>query len=275
MSGPPRGRTGGDRRPAALVTGASRGIGKAIAARLARSGYAVTGTTRDPAALPADARLEGVRYAALDLRDAQSIQALAAEVGAVDVLVNNAGVSLIGPIEEVPLDMMRGIFETNFFGLLALTRLVIPGMRDRRSGTIVNIASFAGVTPVPFLSMYAATKSALIAASRSLRQELRPWGIRVAVVAPFDIHTDIPLEIGFGEGSAYLEAARTVKAHRDKGLAEAPGPDIVARKVLAVLGARHPRLLNVVGKGAAMTSLLVRLLPERVTENAIRSRYGL
>ena len=275
MSGPPRGRTGGDRRPAALVTGASRGIGKAIAARLARSGYAVTGTTRDLAALPADARLEGVRYAALDLRDAQSIQALAAEVGPVDVLVNNAGVSLIGPIEEVPLDMMRGIFETNFFGLLALTRLVIPGMRDRRSGTIVNIASFAGVTPVPFLSMYAATKSALIAASRSLRQELRPWGIRVAVVAPFDIHTDIPLEIGFGEGSAYLEAARTVKAHRDKGLAEAPGPDIVARKVLAVLGARHPRLLNVVGKGAAMTSLLVRLLPERVTENAIRSRYGL
>jgi short-subunit dehydrogenase len=170
---------------------------------------------------------------------------------------------------------MRGIFETNFFGLLGLTKLLIPGMRDRRSGTIINIASFAGVTPVPFLSMYAATKSALIAASRSLREELRPWGIRVAVVAPFDIHTDIPLEIGFDGSSAYLEAARTVKAHRDKGLAEAPEPDIVARKVLAVIGARRPRLLNVVGRGAALTSLLVRILPEGVTENAIRSRYGL
>jgi short-subunit dehydrogenase len=261
--------------PRALVTGASRGIGKAIAARLARAGYAVTGTTRDVSALPAEARLEGVRYLSLDLRNSRSIQALAAQVGAVDVLVNNAGMSQIGPIEEVPLDMVRGIFETNFFGPLALTQLVIPGMRARRSGAIVNIASFAGVTPVPFISMYAATKSALIAASRSLRHELRPWGIRVAVIAPFDIHTDIPLEIGFGEGSAYLEAARTVKAHRDKGLAEAPGPDIVARKVLAVLGARRPRLLNVAGRGAGMTSVLVRLLPERVTENAVRSRYGL
>jgi short-subunit dehydrogenase len=261
--------------PTALVTGASRGIGRAIAARLAQAGYTVTGTTRDPSALLPEARLEGVRYLPLDLRDARSIQALAAAAGSVDVLVNNAGVSQIGPIEEVSLDLMRGLFETNFFGLLGLTKLLLPAMRARRSGTIVNIASFAGVTPVPFLSMYAASKSALIAASRSLRQELRPWGIRVAVVAPFDIHTDIPLEIGFDDTSAYLERARTVRARRDAALAAAPGPDIVARKVLAVIGARHPRLLNVVGRGALRTALLVRLLPERVTENAIRSRYGL
>jgi short-subunit dehydrogenase len=148
-------------------------------------------------------------------------------------------------------------------------------MRERRTGTIVNLASFAGVTPVPFLSMYAATKSALIAASRALRQELRPWGVRVAVVAPFDIHTDIPLEIGFDESSAYLEAARTVRVRRDKALAEAPGPDIVARKVLSVISSRRPRPFNVVGRGASLTALLVRLLPERVTENAIRKRYGL
>ena len=123
--------------------------------------------------------------------------------------------------------------------------------------------------------MYAASKSALTAVSRSLRQELRPWGIRVAVVAPFDVHTDIPLEIGFDDSSAYLEAAQAVRARRDKGLAEAPGPDIVARKVLSLLSARQPRLFNVVGRGAFLTSLLVRILPERVTENAIRSRYGL
>jgi short-subunit dehydrogenase len=264
----------GGAAPRALVTGASRGIGKAIAARLVQAGYSVTGTTRDPSALRPEATLDGVRYLSLDLRNARSIQALAAEAGAVDVLVNNAGVSQIGPIEEVPLDMARGLFETNFFGLLALTQMVIPGMRARRWGAIVNIASFAAVTPVPFISVYAASKSALVAASRSLRQELLPWGIRVAVVAPFDIHTDIALEIGFGEGSAYIEAVRTVKARRDKGLAEAPGPDIVARKVLSVLRARRPRLLNVAGKGAGMTSLLVRFLPERVTENAVRSRYG-
>jgi short-subunit dehydrogenase len=259
----------------ALVTGASRGIGRAIAARLSRAGYAVIGTFRDPTGLRRGEPLPGVRYLPLDLRDQRSIAALAGQVGEVDVLVNNAGMSQIGSVEDVPLDLVRGIFETNFFGLLGLTKLLLPGMRARRSGTIVTIASFAGVTPVPFLGMYAATKAAVIAASRSLRHELRPWGIRVAVVAPFDVHTDIPLEIGFPEGSAYREAAQAVKVLRDKGLAEAPGPDMVARKVLSVIRARRPRLFNVVGRGAALTSILVRILPERVTENAVRSRYGL
>jgi short-subunit dehydrogenase len=272
MSGGVAGRMG---RGTALVTGASRGIGRAIAARLSRAGYAVIGTSRDPAALHDADRLQGVRYAPLDLRDPRSIQALADHVGPVDVLVNNAGVSQIGPVEEVAPDSMRGIFETNLFGPLDLTRLLLPAMRARGAAIIVNIASFAGVTPVPFLSMYAASKSALIAVSRALRQEVRPWGIRVAVVAPFDIHTDIPLEIGFEESSAYLDAVQAVRARRDKGLAEAPEPDIVARKVLSVVSARNPRLFNVVGRGATLTSLLVRILPERLTENAIRSRYGL
>ena len=275
MSGAARGVAGQAGPGTALVTGASRGIGRAIAARLAHAGYTVIGTCRDPSALRSGEPPDGVRYLALDLRDRRSIQALAEEAGTVDVLVNNAGMSQIGAVEDVPLDLARGIFETNFFGLLGLTKLLLPSMRARRAGVIVNIASFAGVTPVPFLGMYAATKAALIAVSRSLRQELRPWGIRVAVVAPFDVHTDIPLEIGFDDGSSYREAAQAVKARRDKGLAEAPGPDIVARKVLSVIAARRPRLFNVVGRGAALTSLLVRILPERVTESATRSRYGL
>ena len=137
----------------ALVTGASRGIGRAIAARLSQAGCAVIGTFRDPSALRRGDPLPGVRYLPLDLRDQRSIQALAAEVGVVDVLVNNAGMSQIGPVEDVPLDLVRGIFETNLFGLLSLTKLFLPGMRARRAGMIVNIASFAGVTPVPSSAM--------------------------------------------------------------------------------------------------------------------------
>ncbi len=258
----------------ALVTGASRGIGRAIAEALSRRGLEVIGTSRDPAAIPPDARIPGVRYLPLDLRDEKSISALAEMAGPIDVLVNNAGASQIGALEEVSLPMVRGLFEANLFGLLKLTQAVLPGMRGRRRGLIVNVASFAGVTPVPFLSVYAATKAALIALSRGLRHEVAPWGIRVAVVAPFDIHTAIPLEIGYEAGSAYAEALTRARAARDKGLAEAPGPEVVARKVLRILDAARPRLFNPVGRGAAATAFLIRHLPETLVESIVRGRYG-
>jgi short-subunit dehydrogenase len=257
----------------ALVTGASRGIGRAVAAALAGRGLSVTGTSRDPGAIaPAD-RIPGVRYLPLDLRDEKSMAALAAQVGDVDVLVNNAGGSQIGALEEVSLARVRGLFESNLFGALRLTQLLLPGMRRRRQGLIVNVASFAGVTPVPFLSVYAASKAALIALSRGLRLEVAPWGIRVAVIAPFDIHTGIPLEIGYDGESAYQAALERARAARDRGLAEAPEPDVVGRKVLQILDARRPRLLNPVGRGASVSALMVKVLPARVVESIVRRRY--
>jgi short-subunit dehydrogenase len=259
----------------ALVTGASRGIGKAIAAALAGDGYEVIGTSRNPDAIPPEERLPGVRYLELDLRDEKSIETLARGVGEVQILVNNAGASQIAAVEDVALSRLRGLFESNLFGLVKLTQTVLPAMRARRAGAIINVASFAGITPVPFLSVYAATKAALIALSRGLRQEVAPWGIRVAVIAPFDIHTTIPLEQGHTGASAYEEMLLTVRTARDRQLAEAPQPEVVARKVLQVLSARHPRLLNPVGRGASRTAFLVRHLPERIVESSVRKRFGL
>jgi short-subunit dehydrogenase len=259
----------------ALVTGASRGIGKAIALALARRGYEVIGTSRNPGALSPEERIPGALYLPLDLRDEKSIDSLALAAGEVGVLVNNAGASLIGPLEELSLEKVRRLFEVNLFGLLSLTQRLLPGMRGRRNGAIINIASFAGVTPVPFLAAYAATKSALIAVTRALRQETAPWGIKAAVVAPFYIRTTIPLEVGYERGSAYVPTVDRVRAARDRFLAEAPGPQLIADKVVQILSAARPRLFNPVGRRARLTAFLVKHLPDAVVEAGIRGRYGL
>jgi short-subunit dehydrogenase len=257
------------------VTGASRGIGRAIAAAMAGDGYDVMGTSRDPGAIPPGERIPGVRYMSLDLTDEKSIASFLAEAGDVEVLVNNAGANLVGPVEEVPLGTIRALFEANLFGLIRLTQGIVSSMRKRRTGTVINIASFAGVSTVPFISMYAATKSALIALSRGLRQEVAPWGIRVAVVAPLHINTTFPLEIACAENSVYLSEVHTVKAVRDRNLAEGPGPELVAKKVLRLLSARTPRFFSAVGRGAGIITFAVKHLPDSVLERLTRKRAGL
>ena len=148
-------------------------------------------------------------------------------------------------------------------------------MRQRRSGTVIAIASMAAVSPVPFLASYAASKAALVAALRGLRHEVASIGIKVAVVAPFDIHTTIPLDIRYDERSAYLPDIATVHAARDKALADAPGPDVVARQVRAILRSRRPRFFHPAGRGAAVNAFLLRHLPERTVERVIRRLFGL
>ncbi len=259
----------------ALVTGASRGIGKAIAASLVAAGYEVVGTSRHPEALPPHDRIDGVRYLALDLLEAGSIASLAREAGPVDVLVSNAGQSQIGAVEELPVDEVRRLFEANLFGALRVIQLFLPGMRQRRAGKVIAVASMAAVTPVPFLSSYAASKAALVAMMRGLRYETASFGITVAVVAPFDINTSIPLDIRYDERSAYMPDIATVHQRRDKALAEAPGPDLVARKVISILRSRRPGFFHPVGRGAGLNAFLLRHLPARTVERIIRRLFGL
>jgi short-subunit dehydrogenase len=259
--------------PRVLVTGASRGIGRAIADALARRGFEVLGTARDPAALPPEERVPGVQYLALDLTDEKSIGSLAANVAEIDVLINNAGGSQIGPIEEVPLESIRGLFEKNLIGPVRLTQAFLPGMRSRRSGRIIFISSYAGVSPVPFLSVYASTKAALTALARGLRQEVRAGGIWVSVIAPFDIHTTIPLELRFRNDSPYKDALLRVREVRDRSLAEAPDPSLVARKVLTVLSAARPLAFYPVGKNARLMGFLLKHLPDSFVEKVARKMF--
>jgi len=257
----------------ALVTGASRGIGRATADALVRRGFEVFGTSRDPAGIPDGERIEGVRYLRLDLTSEASIDGLLSAVGAVDVLINNAGASQIGPVEEAPADRMRELFELNLFGQIRLIQGLLPGMRERRRGHIVNVASFAGVSPVPFSALYAASKAALIAVSRGLRHEVAPWGIRVTLVAPFDIRTGISQERYLGQSSPYRAAVRAAKEHRDRRMQAAPEPRIVAERIAKIVCSPRSKPFCPVGRNAAVMALLVKHLPESFVDRYLGSRH--
>src|SRR4051794_29575990 len=188
----------------ALVTGASSGIGEATARRLATAGYKVYGTSRRGA----EAGERSFEMLPLDVTSDASVEAVVRAVmrldGRIDLLVNNAGFSIApAGAEESSIAQARSIFETNFFGMVRMTRAVVPGMRQRGSGRIINIGSVLGFLPAPYLALYAATKHAIEGYSESLDHELRTRGIRVAVIEPaytrtqFDAHllaADSPLD---------------------------------------------------------------------------------
>jgi short-subunit dehydrogenase len=260
-------------RGTALVTGASRGIGKAIAETLASRGWEVIGTCRDPRSLKD--KIPGVRYVPLDLTDEKSIKALVKKVPGVDVLVSNAGGSVIGPAEEVPVQKLRELFELNLFGGVRLSQMYLPGMRRRGAGAIVFIGSMRGEAPSPLAGSYSATKAALRSFAQCLRLEVKGYGVKVAVVAPWHIRTTLPQEEQVESGSPYAETLRVVKDARDRMMNEAAPPAVVASAVLKVLLARNPRSFYSVGKGAALQAFLVRHLPSRIVERQSMRRFGL
>ena len=166
-----------------LITGCSTGFGRETALHFLERGWNVVATMRDPAAstLPASDRL---RVLPLDVTDAASIAALVEQAGAIDVLVNNAGIGWLNAVEGTPLDTARDIFETNVFGAVAMMQAVLPGMRARRAGVIVNVSSSSTYKPIPLLSVYRASKAALTALTESAAAELAEFGIAAKVVVP-------------------------------------------------------------------------------------------
>lgn len=177
-----------------LVTGCSTGIGRALARELRARGHRPFATARRLESI-ADLSSEGVDTVQLEVKDAVSIRAAVQAVvdlaGRIDVVVNNAGINVFGPIAEVPLESLRDVFETNVLGLAAVTQAVFPHMADRRSGLIVNVGSVAGLLPTPFAGGYCATKSAVHMLSEVLRMEVRPFGIAVVVVQPGGVKSSI------------------------------------------------------------------------------------
>jgi NAD(P)-dependent dehydrogenase (short-subunit alcohol dehydrogenase family) len=243
----------------ALVTGGSRGIGKAIAKALLREGWDVIATCRNPRRLPAADRVTGLRYLPLDLGSERSIESIVRAAGAVDLLVNNAGESPIGPAEEIPVRRMRDHFQVNFFGPARLSQAFLPGMRERRDGMIVFIGSIRGEAPTPFSSIYSAGKAAIKAFAECLRLELLGTGVRVAVVAPWYIRTNLPQELLMGKKSPYAGTVERVIETRARMIANAPDPSIVADAVLRLTRSRNPAPLTVIGK--PLLTFLIRHAP--------------
>jgi len=256
----------------ALVTGASAGIGLATAKALCAAGYTVYGTSRHPESV-VDAG--EIRYLPLELTDPESVERLAAMLPPLDVLINNAGSSQMGAIEETPVEKMRSLYETILFGNIRLIQRVLPGMRDRKSGLIVNISSLAELTPVPCSAVYASAKAALHTLGSGLRQELRPFGIRVVTVAPSFIRTDIVQERLYDEHSPYANMIKSAGSVRDASIASGSPPEVVAETIMKIIQKKNPAAFYPAGKSARLIAAAYRWLPERIREWAVRKRFGL
>ena len=257
----------------ALVTGASSGIGEATAERLTAAGYKVYGTSRRGA----QAGQRPFEMLALDVTSDESVAAGVAEVmrleGRIDLLVNNAGFGVApAGAEESSLNQARSIFETNFFGLIRMTRAVVPHMRRQGNGRIINIGSVLGFLPMPYGALYSATKHAVEGYSESLDHELRTRGIRVSIIEP--AYTKTPFDANFMEPDAPLDEYREVRAAVSKRvkevMASAEQPRVVADVVLKAARAARPKLRYAAGGLANRLRLLRRFAPAGVMDAGIR-----
>jgi NADP-dependent 3-hydroxy acid dehydrogenase YdfG len=272
---------------AVLITGCSSGIGEATARRLAASGWTVYASARRLESIE-HLKDAGCRTLALDVTDETSIRAAVDEVqraeGAVGVLVNNAGYSQGGAIEQVPLEAVRAQFETNVFGLIALTQLVLPGMREQRWGKVVNIGSMGGRLTFPGAGLYHATKYSLEAISDALRFEVKGFGIDVVLIEPGLIVTEFAATAVSKAGEAapadgpYAEFDAKVSA-LTTGVYEGPmrhlggGPDVVAKAIEKAISRRRAPSRVPVTASARLSILQRKLTPDRVWDAAMRAQF--
>ena len=268
-----------DRRDVVLITGASSGIGMSTALYMAEKGYRVIAASRVMERL-ADLKAEAARRdlpivgVELDINSetglSDTLAAIAEEHGAIDVLVNNAGYGLFGPVQTLASDELRAQFETNVFAAVRLVRGVLPAMIRQGRGTIVNVSSVLGRIGMPFHGAYASSKFALEGLSESLRTELWPLGIRVALVEPGLFRTRFPENqaaasgIDSEEGDPYRCYIERYKDRRDGFFQRGKDPIRVARVIHRIVESRRPRLRYPVGIESHLGVLAARLLPERV-----------
>ena len=264
-------------RKVAVVTGVSSGIGRATALELATSGYRVFGTVRSAQAdVPA-----GVEKTVLDVRDQASVDAAIAGILSlahrIDVLVNNAGSSIVGALEETETHQGQELFDVNFFGAVRVTQGVLPAMRAQRSGRIVFLSSILGFLPAPFMGFYAASKHALEAYSESLDHEVRSLGIRAILVQPAYMRTrlDENTRRAARRVPDYAGAGDRAAARVSENLRHGEDPSLVARTILAALRAGRPRLRYPVGRSAHRLARMRSLLPAAMFDRGLRAAFNL
>ena len=265
-------------RKIALVTGASSGIGEATAQRLATAGYKVYGTSRRRA----ESGRRSFEMLALDVNSDESVETVVSELmrreGRIDLLVNNAGFSVApAGAEESSIEQARAIFDTNFFGIVRMTRAVVPHMRHQGGGRIINIGSVLGFLPAPYMALYAATKHAVEGYSESLDHELRTKGIRVSVIEPAYTKTQFDAHLLEADSKLdeYREARAVVGKRVQEAVAAADEPGIVAAVVLQAAAATQPKLRYTAGRGASRLRWLRRFAPAGVMDAGIRKEFRL
>ena len=260
----------------ALVTGSSSGIGYETALLLARNGFHTCATMRNTEKSEslrkiAEKEKLPIRFVQLDVDDDDSvdraIREIEKELGKIDVLINNAGYGLVGGFEDLALDEIRQQFETNLFGVIRVIQRVLPGMRTRRNGIIVNISSGAGIVGFPCMSGYVSTKFALEGLSESIAHELLPFGIKVIIIEPGVIKTDfvrnsVTSKRALNESSAYFDILGKIRENLILMQEHATSPADVAKIIFDAINHREPNLRYVVGNDIAMVAEAKRNLPE-------------
>jgi short-subunit dehydrogenase len=263
--------------PIAIITGATAGIGLAIAAALKKEGYTVYGTSRRPGGESQN----GISMLACDVTSDDSVASVVAEVlrrsGRIDVLVNNAGFGLIAAAEESSIEQAEAIFEVNVFGLMRMTNHVLPVMRQQEGGRIINISSGLGFVPAPYSAIYGSTKHAVDGYSQSLDHEVRGFGIRVISIQPtftrtsFEknmVNPDRPLAVYDAIRNSVIETSR-------KQLEKGDEPEVVAQVVLKAVQEPKPQLRYPAGPAARQIALMRRIVPEGLFNSILRKQFGL
>ena len=261
-----------------LITGASSGVGQSTARLLSQRGHTVFGTSRNAAS---SAAIPGVEMLPLDVRADDSVQACVEAVrrrcGQLDVLINNAGYELAGAVEELSLQEAETQFETNFFGVIRMVNAVLPSMRQQKRGHIINVGSLSGLSAIPFLGIYSASKFALEGYTEALRHEVKPFNIHVSLTeagflkTPMMSHRQTTANRMTPYEPWRQRALAAIRAYEEKG----PGPEVVAETLLEIMSSRNPRLRYLIGQQAKTVARLRRFLPARMYEQGVRRTFSL
>lgn len=261
-----------------LITGATSGIGKETALLLTQKGFVVYGTARN-----VEGKNLPFKLLPMDVRSqesiSQTVKAILAETGKIDILINNAGVGITGAVEEIPMEELQNVFATNFYGAIALMQSVLPSMREQKGGLIINITSIAGYMGLPFRGAYSASKGALMLMSEALRMEVKNFGIEVTTIAPGDYATDIasrryhaPVKENSAYAENYQKSLDLMNQHVDSG----GNPTEMAEKIFQIINTPKPSVHYKQGSFLQKFSIVLkRILPSKVYEKMLMNHYKL
>ncbi|MCF6181140.1 SDR family oxidoreductase [Lutibacter sp.] len=262
-----------------LITGGSSGIGKSVGEFLTEKGFTVYGTSRNPSKI----KNYSFNLIPLDVTDIESIKKAVKKVveneGKLDILINNAGMGITGPIEDTPTDEMRKVFETNFFGAIDMMKAVLPQMRKQQNGLIINVTSIAGYMGLPFRGIYSATKGALELVTEATNMEVKNFGIKVTNVAPGDFATNIAsgrYHTPVFENSAYKKVYQENLDLMNSHVSGGSNPLEMAKAIYKIINTDKPKLHYKVGDFMQKFSIVLkRILPDKLYEKLLMNHYKL
>ncbi|MFK7812459.1 MAG: SDR family oxidoreductase [Maribacter sp.] len=263
-----------------LITGGSSGIGKSIGQYLKKKGFIVYGTTRKLNQKSKSTSFELLEMDVTDVRTIQNtISSILEKEGRLDVLINNAGIGITGPIEETPHEEILQAFDTNFNGPLHMVKAVLPQMRKQQSGLIINITSIAGYMGLPYRGIYSATKGAVSLITEVLRMEVKDFGIHITNLAPGDFVTNIAsgrYHAPILDDSPYKTPYKNTLELINEGVNDGEDPILVAQTVLKIINTKNPKVHYKVGSFMQKFSLfLKKALPDKVYEKLLLNHYKL